>query len=184
MLQRIDSSVWLAPSAEVYGKVEIGEGSSLWPHCVIRAECQHVKIGRNTNLQDFVMVHVGFEHPTEIGDFCSITHRATVHGAVVEDDCLIGVAATLMDGVRIGRGSLVAPGAVVTPGTEVPPGSLVAGVPARVVRERDYAGENRENAWLYWRNARAYRAGDHRAWHGPEYEAFLAEKRAAERSDR
>ena len=96
-----------------------------------------------TNLQDFVMIHVGYQEPTTIGDFCSITHHATVHGATVEDDCLIGINAVVMNGAVIGRGSIVAPGAVVTEGTIIPPHSIVAGVPARVVKTRDCTRENR-----------------------------------------
>ncbi len=133
-MQDIDPSAWIAPSAELYGRITIGEGSSLWPQAVIRAECQEVRIGSHTNLQDFVMIHVGYDHPTRIGDFCSITHHATVHGAVIEDDCLIGINAVVMDGAVIGRGSIVAPGAVVTEGTIIPPHSIVGGVPAKVPR--------------------------------------------------
>lgn len=176
-MPQIAEDVWVAPSAEVYGRVHVGEGSSLWPHCTIRAECQEVRVGRMTNLQDFVMVHVGYEHPARIGDFCSITHHAVVHGAVVEDECLVGIHATLMDGVVVGCGSIVAPGAVVTEGTRIPPGSIVAGVPAKVLKERDARRENRLNAWNYHRNARFYRRGEHRAWDGPDYEAWLEAKR-------
>jgi len=176
-VKNVHESVWIAPSAELYGAVSIGEGSSVWPQCVIRAECQQVRIGRNTNLQDFVMIHVGYDDPTTIGDFCSITHRAVVHGASVEDDCLIGIGAVVMDGAVIGRGSIVAPGAVVTERTLIPPGSVVAGVPARVIKSRDCSRENRENAWNYWWNARAYARGEHRAWEGPEFRRFQEEKR-------
>ena len=175
-MKNIHESVWVAPSAELYGRIEIGEGSSLWPHCVIRAECQHVRIGSHTNLQDFVMIHVGYDDPTVIGDFCSITHHATVHGATVEDDCLIGVNAVVMNGAVIGRGSIVAPGSVVREGTIIPPHSVVAGVPARVVKTRDCTRENRMNAWAYHRNAVAYARGEHRAWEGPDYERWVAEK--------
>jgi carbonic anhydrase/acetyltransferase-like protein (isoleucine patch superfamily) len=128
-----------------------------------------------TNLQDFVMVHVGDDEPTRIGDFCSITHHATVHGATVEDDCLIGIAAVVMNGAVVGRGSIVAPGAVVTEGTVIPPHSIAAGVPARVIKGRDCSVENRMNAWSYHRNAEAYRRGEHRAWEGDEYRRWLAE---------
>ncbi len=179
-MQKIDPSVWIAPSAELYGRIEIAAESSLWPHCVIRAETREVRIGSHTNLQDFVMIHVGYDAPTIIGDFCSITHHATVHGAVVEDDCLVGINAVIMDGAVIGRGSIVAPGAVVREGTVVPPGSIVAGVPARVIKERDSGPENRFNAWIYCWNAAAYRRGEHRGWEGPDYEAFVAEKRELE----
>jgi carbonic anhydrase/acetyltransferase-like protein (isoleucine patch superfamily) len=175
-MQQIDPTVWVAPGVQIYGRVSIGPGSSLWPQCVIRCECHEVTVGRMTNLQDFVMVHVGYDHPTRIGDFCSITHHATVHGAVIGDDCLVGIQATIMDGAVIGPGSIVAPGAVVTEGTVVPPRSIVAGVPARVIKERDSTTPNRMNAWNYHRNAQAYRSGDHRAWDGPEYRAWLADK--------
>lgn len=182
--QEIHESVWVAGSAEVYGRVTVGEGSSLWPHCTIRAECEEVRIGRMTNLQDFVMVHVGYDHPAVIGDFCSITHHAVVHGATVEDFCLVGIHATLMDGVVLGRGSIVAPGAVVTEGKVIPPGSIVAGVPAKVRKQRDASRENRLNAWNYHRNAAAYRRGTHRAWDGPEYRAWLEAKRREVEEDR
>jgi carbonic anhydrase/acetyltransferase-like protein (isoleucine patch superfamily) len=176
-LLTLHASVWVAPSAELYGRITIGEGSSVWPQVVIRAECQEVRVGRHTNLQDFVMIHVGYDDPTVIGDFCSITHRAVVHGARVEDDCLIGIGAIVMDGAVIGRGSIVAPGAVVTEGTLIPPGSIVAGVPAKLIKTRDSTRENRLNAWNYWRNSRAYAAGEQRAWDGPAFRRFQAEKR-------
>jgi carbonic anhydrase/acetyltransferase-like protein (isoleucine patch superfamily) len=177
VLRNVHPSVWIAPSAELYGAITIGEGSSVWPQCVIRAECQQVRIGRHTNLQDFVMIHVGYADQTTIGDFCSITHRAVVHGATVEDDCLIGIGAIVMDGAVIGRGSIVAPGAVVTEGTRIPAGSVVAGVPGRVIKSRDSRAENRENAWNYWWNAQAYGRGEHRAWADDEFGRFQAEKR-------
>lgn len=183
-MQQIDPDVWIAASAELYGRVRIGRGSSLWPHCTIRAECQEVRIGRMTNLQDFVMVHVGYDDPAVIGDFCSITHHAVVHGATVEDFCLVGIHATVMDAAVIGRGSIVAPGAVVTEGTVVPPGSIVAGVPAKVIKQRDASRENRLNAWNYHRNADHYRRGLHRAWDGPEYDAWLEARRREVEEDR
>jgi carbonic anhydrase/acetyltransferase-like protein (isoleucine patch superfamily) len=175
-MQGIDSSVWIAKSAELYGKISVAAGSSIWPHCVIRCECLEVRVGSMTNLQDFVMIHVGYEEPTIIGDFCSITHHATIHGATVEDDCLIGIGAVVMNAAVIGRGSIVAPGCVVTEGSIIPPGSIVAGVPGKVIKERDSSKENRLNALMYHRNAQAYRRGDHRTWEGPRFEAWVAEK--------
>jgi len=177
-MQDVHPSVWIAPGVQLYGAVSIGEGSSVWPNAVVRAECHAVRIGRMTNVQDFVMIHVAFGRGTEVGDFCSITHHVTLHGCRVEDDCLIGVNATLMDGVVVGRGSIVAGGAFLTEGTIVPPHSIVAGIPAKVIRQRDCTVENRLNAWVYHRNAAAYRRGDHRAWDGPDYAAWLAAKRA------
>jgi len=173
----LDGCAFVSPSAQIYGKVEIGAESSVWPNVVIRAECNHVRIGRYTNLQDFVMVHVGYGHSTEIGDFCSITHHTTVHGCKIEDDCLIGINAVVMDGAVIGRGSIVAGGAMIREDSVFPPGSIIAGVPAKQIAERDSARPNRENAWNYHRNAQAYARGDHRIWTGAEHERWLEDLR-------
>jgi carbonic anhydrase/acetyltransferase-like protein (isoleucine patch superfamily) len=175
-MQRIDSSVFIAQSAEIFGKIEIGSGSSIWFNAVIRCECQHVQVGRYSNLQDFSMLHVGYDNPTIIGDFCSIAHRATIHGATIEDQCLIGIGATIMDGAVIGKGSIVGGGAVVTEGKTFPPDSIILGAPAKAVRQRDSRHANRLNAWLYYRNAQAYQRGEHRAWHGEEYEQWRRAK--------
>jgi len=183
-MQAIDPSAFVAPGVQLYGEIVVEAGCSLWPNAVIRAEANRVSLGRLTNLQDFGMVHIGYDHPTEVGAFCSITHHATVHGAVVEDSCLIGINAVVMDGARIGRGSIVAPGAVVVEGKQVPPHSIVAGVPAKVLKERDSERENRMNAWQYYRNARAFQRGDHRAWAGEAYRRWarwIAEEIEADR---
>jgi carbonic anhydrase/acetyltransferase-like protein (isoleucine patch superfamily) len=183
-LQSIDSSAYVAPSAQLFGKFSIGPGSSLWHNVVVRAECQDIWIGRMTNIQDFVMIHVGYDAPTRIGDFCSVTHHATVHGCTLGDACLVGPGAVIMDGAEIGAGSIVAGGAVVPEGKRFSAGSILAGVPARQIAERDSARANRMNAWLYHRNAEAYRRGEHRAWEGPEFEAWRAAKRAEVEADR
>lgn len=169
----IDPSVYVHPSAQIYGAVEIGADSSVWPNVVIRAEAHDVRVGRYTNLQDFVMIHIGYGHSTEIGDFCSITHHATVHGCRIEDDCLVGINAVVMDGAVVGRGSIVAGGAMIREDSLFPPGSIIAGVPAKQIAERDSSRANRLNAWQYHWNAQAYRRGDHRSWAGPEYEAWI-----------
>ena len=168
---RFPEAAYVDPTARVFGRVEIGAGASLWPGVVVRAESMDVVIGRYANLQDHVMVHIGYTTPTRIGDHCSITHRVVLHGCTIGDDCLIGIGATIMDGAVIGAGSIVAGHAFVREGTVVPPGSIVMGTPAKVVRSADNWIANRLNAWLYHRNARAYARGDHRAWDGPEFEA-------------
>lgn len=183
-MQDIHESVFVAPGVQLYGKIAIGEGSSVWPNAVVRAEAQHVRIGRYTNLQDFVMVHVGYDHPTEIGDFCSITHHSTIHGAVVEDHCLVGINATIMDGAVVGAGSIVAGGAFITEGSVFPANSIIAGVPAKRIRERESSRANRLNAWQYHRNAQAYKSGEHRSWVGDAYDTWLSEIREAIESDR
>ena len=183
-LQTIAASAWIAPSAQIYGKVSVGEGSSLWHNVVVRCECEYVRIGRMTNVQDFVMIHVGYDSPTVIGDFCSIAHHATVHGCTLGDACLVGVGAVIMDGAQIGTGSIVAGGAVIRESSVFAPGSVIAGVPAACIRERESARANRMNAWLYHRNAQAYRRGEQRAWEGAEFEAWREAKRRDVESDR
>ena len=177
-LQKVDPSAWIAPSALLSGGVTIEAGVSVWHHAVMRAECEEIAIGRMTNIQDFVMIHVGFSAPTRIGEFCSITHHATVHGCTIEDHCLVGINAVVMNGAVIGRGSIVAGGAFVPEGRVYPPGSIIAGVPAKVIAQRDSARANRLNAWIYHWNATRTRAGDQRAWTGDEYQKWRAVKQA------
>jgi len=183
-MQAIHERAWIAPTAQVFGRVAVGVGSSLWHNAVLRAECQEIRIGRCTNVQDFAMVHVGYAHPTRIGDFCSIAHHATVHGCTLEDAVLVGVGAVVMDGAVVGAGSIVAGGAVVPEGRIFAPGSVVAGVPAKQIAARDHSRDNRMNAWLYHRNAEAYRRGEHRAWDGPDFEAWRRAKREEIDADR
>jgi carbonic anhydrase/acetyltransferase-like protein (isoleucine patch superfamily) len=183
-LQDIHASAWIAPTAQIYGKISIGEGASVWHNVVTRAECQEITIGRMSNIQDFVMIHVGYDDPTHIGDFCSITHHATIHGCTIGDACLVGVNAVIMDGAVIGRGSIVAGGAMVTEGKIFPAHSIIAGVPAKVIGERDSVRTNRMNAWLYHYNAQAYRRGEFRVWEGPEFDAWRAAKQAEVDADR
>jgi carbonic anhydrase/acetyltransferase-like protein (isoleucine patch superfamily) len=179
----IRESAWIAPSARLYGRISLGDGSSVWYNAVARAECQEITIGRMTNVQDFVMLHVGYDDATRVGDFCSITHHATLHGCTVGDACLVGVNAVIMDGAVIGAGSIVAGGAAVTEGKVFPPYSIIAGVPAKVIGERDCSRANRMNAWLYHYNAQAHRRGEYRAWEGPEFERWRAAKQAAVDAD-
>ena len=183
-LQRVHPSAWIAPSALLSGAVEIGADASVWHNAVMRAECCEISVGRMTNIQDFAMLHVGYDAPTSIGEFCSITHRATIHGATIGDHCLIGIGATIMDGAVIGKGSIVGGGALVPEGKEFPPGSIIVGIPAKRIATRDASRENRLNAWQYRRNAEHYARGVHRAWDGPEYRAWIAAKRAEVEADR
>ena len=156
-MPQIHESAFVAESVELYGEIEIGPQVSVWPKCVIRAEANHVKVGRLSNLQDFVMVHIGYEAVTEIGEFCSITHHATVHGAVIEDHCLIGINAVVMDGAVIGRGSIVGANAMVRNGQIVPPLSMALGVPATVREGVVPEDGNMINAEAYVQRSREFR---------------------------
>jgi carbonic anhydrase/acetyltransferase-like protein (isoleucine patch superfamily) len=170
---RFPAAAYIDPTVRIYGAVEIGEGSSLWPYAVIRAEGFGVRIGRLSNLQDHVMVHVGDRAPTIVGDHCSVAHRAVLHGCTVGDNCLVGIGATVMEGAVIGENSIVAGHSYVASKVIVPPNSIVMGIPARVVRAANSFVANRVNAMLYLRNALAYASGNHRAWDGPDYEAEM-----------
>jgi carbonic anhydrase/acetyltransferase-like protein (isoleucine patch superfamily) len=183
-LQQIHPDAWIAPTANLTGSISVSAGASLWHNVVARAECQSISIGRFSNIQDFVMIHVGYESPTRVGDFCSITHHTTIHGCTIEDACLIGINTVIMDDAVIGTGSIVAGGAMVTEGKVFPPNSIIAGVPAKVIGERDSTRANRMNAWLYHYNAEATRRGEFRAWDGPEFTAWRAAKQAEVDADR
>jgi carbonic anhydrase/acetyltransferase-like protein (isoleucine patch superfamily) len=164
----LDAPAFIHPTAQIYGKVKIGRDASLWPYTVVRSEFFEVEIGAMTNIQDFVMVHVGSNCGTHIGAHCSITHHCTIHGCTIGDNCLIGINATIMDGCTIGDNCIVAGGAFLKEGTEIPANSIVMGMPGKVTKTRNNWVANRFNAWLYFRNAQAYGQGFHRAWDGPE----------------
>ena len=173
----IDTSqaAFVHPSALLYGRVTMGEGSSMWCNAVVRSEAAHVAIGRYTNIQDFVMIHTDPGRPVEIGDYCSITHHATIHGCKIGNNVLIGINATIYSGAVIGDNSIVGQHAYVREGQIIPENSIVVGSPAKVIRTQNSWIANRKNALFYHRNGLAYARGDHRAWEGPEFEAWLGE---------
>lgn len=132
---RIDAEAWLAPNATVIGQAEIAAQASVFYGAVIRADLDRVYLGAGSNLQDNVAVHTDTGFPTRIGAGVSVGHSAVVHGCTIEDYCLIGMNATVLNGAVVGTGSLVAAGAVILEGTVIPPRSLVAGVPGKVRRQ-------------------------------------------------
>ncbi len=131
----VHDSAFVAPTATLIGRATLGANSSAFYGVVIRADTNSISVGSGSNLQDNVVLHADPGFPTSVGDNVSVGHGAVIHGCTVEDDCLVGMSATILNGAVIGVGSLVAGGAVVLEGTIVPPGSLVAGVPAKVRRE-------------------------------------------------
>jgi carbonic anhydrase/acetyltransferase-like protein (isoleucine patch superfamily) len=131
----IHPTAFIHPAAFVCGDVTLGARASVWPGAVIRADSAPIIIGESSNAQDGVVIHVDPGLPCTIGARVAIGHRAIVHGATVEDDCLIAMGAILLNGVVVGAGSLVGAGAVCREGMRIPPRSVVLGVPARVARE-------------------------------------------------
>lgn len=134
-LPNVDGSCFIAPNAVVIGNVALGAESSVWYQCVLRGDVSTITVGERTNLQDGAIVHADPGFPTMIGNDVTVGHGAIIHGAIVEDRCLIGIRATLLNGCKIGAGSVVGAGAVVPEGMVVPPNSVVMGVPAKVVKE-------------------------------------------------
>jgi carbonic anhydrase/acetyltransferase-like protein (isoleucine patch superfamily) len=130
--EKIDVSAFIAPGAVVLGDVTIGAESSVWFGSVIRGDCERIVIGCQSNVQDLSIIHADPSLPCLIGDRVTLGHAAIVHGAIVEDDAMIGIRATVLNGARIGSGSIIAAGAVVPEGMIIPPNSLVMGVPAKI----------------------------------------------------
>lgn len=156
----VADTAWVAPTATVIGDVTIGERTGVFYSAVVRGDTTTITVGEGSNLQDGVVLHADPDFPCTVGSGVSIGHAAVVHGCTIEDDCLIGMGAVVLNGAVVGRGSMVAAGAVVLEGAQIPPGSLVAGVPGKVRRElttQEQAGV-RENARHYTELTAAHRA--------------------------
>lgn len=158
VLPAVDPTAYIADNAVLVGRVRVDAGASVWFGAVMRGDTDDLVLGERSNLQDNAVVHADPGSPAIIGSGVSIGHGAVVHGCRVDDDCLIGMNATVLNGAVIGRESLVAAGAVVLEGTVVPPRSLVAGVPAKVRRELtdDEVAGIRRNADNYAERAQVY----------------------------
>jgi carbonic anhydrase/acetyltransferase-like protein (isoleucine patch superfamily) len=139
----IDPTAFVHPDAIVVGDVTLGARVSVWPTAVIRGDTGRIVVGDESNVQDGTIIHVDDGFPTTIGRRVAMGHRAIVHGATIDDECLIAMGAILLNGVSVGSGSIVGAGAVCREGTVIPANSLVLGVPARVVRETTAAERER-----------------------------------------
>lgn len=132
---RIAASAYIDESAQVIGDVTIGERASVWPNVTIRGDVNSIMIGEETNIQDNSTLHCDAGlFPLAIGNRVTVGHQAMLHGCTIEDDCLIGIAAVVLNGARIGTGSVIAAAALVPEGAVIPPHSLAMGVPAKVRR--------------------------------------------------
>jgi len=135
-LPQIAAGCYIDPSAQILGDVIIGERSSVWMNAVIRGDVNSIRVGSCSNVQDCAVLHGQRNlYSVTVGDWVTIGHNATVHGCVVEDECLIGIGARVLNDARIGKGSIIAAGSVVPEHTVVPPHTLWAGVPAKQRRE-------------------------------------------------
>lgn len=158
---RINADTWIAPDANVIGKVVLEAGASVWFGATLRGDNEEILIGAGSNVQENTVMHTDMGYPLVVGPGCTIGHRAMLHGCIIGENSLIGMGATVLNGARIGRDCLIGAGALVTEGKEIPDGSLVMGAPGRVVRQLDAAAIAglRASALHYQENMRRFRVG-------------------------
>lgn len=158
---RVAADAFVAPGAAIVGDVTLGPEVSVWFGCVLRGDVNRIEIGARSNLQDGTVVHLGDDDPTIVGEEVVVGHRAVIHGCTIGGGTLVGIQATILDGVRIGEGCVIGAGALIPAGREIPAHSLVLGAPGKVVRTLTAADEDfhRRLAGKYTRLAHNYRVG-------------------------
>lgn len=158
---QLSPGAWVADSAQVMGTVELGPDASVWFGAVVRGDCEWIRVGRGSNVQDQAVLHADFGQPLTVGANVSIGHQAMLHGCTIGDNTLVGIQAVVLNGARIGRNCIVGAGALVTEGKEFPDNSLIVGAPARVLRtlDEEAIAKLAWNAEFYVGNARRFATG-------------------------
>lgn len=133
---QVHEDTFIADGAKIIGEVTLDKGVNIWYNAILRGDLFPITVGEYSNIQDNCVVHVG-PYPAKIGSYVTVGHTAILHACVVEDYCLIGMGAVVLDGAKIGEGAIVGAGALVTGGTEIPPFSVAVGNPARVIKTLD-----------------------------------------------
>jgi carbonic anhydrase/acetyltransferase-like protein (isoleucine patch superfamily) len=157
----IPASAWVADSAEVMGRVELGEDASIWFGTVVRGDTDRITIGAGSNVQDASVLHADFGMPLTIGANVTVGHQVMLHGCTIGDESLIGIGAVVLNGAKIGKNCLVGAGSLVTEGKEFPDGSMILGSPAKVVRQlsSEQIEGLRQSARHYVLNAQRFKSG-------------------------
>jgi len=157
----VRGDVWVAPDANLIGRVMLGEGASVWFGATLRGDNEPIVIGDGTNVQENTVMHTDMGFPLTIGANCTIGHKAMLHGCTIGTNSLIGMGATVLNGAVIGDNCLIGAGALITEGKHIPDGSLVMGAPGKVVRELDAAAIAglAASALHYQDNMRRFRDG-------------------------
>jgi carbonic anhydrase/acetyltransferase-like protein (isoleucine patch superfamily) len=152
---------WVAPTADVMGKVTLGEDVSIWFGAALRGDNEPIVIGNRSNIQEHVMIHTDPKYPCTVGPNCTVGHRAILHGCTLGTGTLIGMGAIVLNGAKIGANCLVGAGALVTEGKEFPDNSLIVGAPARAIRPlgEDAARQIARGADIYVRRWQQYAKG-------------------------
>lgn len=152
---------WVAPDANLIGRVVLEAGASVWFGCTLRGDNEEIRVGAGSNVQENVVCHTDMGFPLVIGADCTIGHKAMLHGCTIGDGSLIGMGATVLNGAKIGKGCLIGAGALITEGKEIPDGSLVMGAPGKVVRLLDDEAQARllKSAEHYRANAARFARG-------------------------
>lgn len=130
-------SIFVASDATIAGKVRLGSETSIWFGATLRGDNEWIRIGARTNIQELTVMHTDWGFPLQVGEGCTIGHRAILHSCVIGNNSLIGMGAILLNGAKVGNNSLVGAGALVTEGKEFPENSLIVGIPAKVIRTLD-----------------------------------------------
>jgi carbonic anhydrase/acetyltransferase-like protein (isoleucine patch superfamily) len=166
MKPEIDKTTFVHKTAVIIGKVKIGKNCGVYPNAVIRGDENLIEIGDGSNIQDCCVIHCDNEYPVKIGKNVSIGHCAMIHGATIEDDCLIGINSTILNNAKIGKGSIVGANALIKTGMVVPKNSLVMGVPGKIIKQdKNLMKVIRYNAETYKRLSKNHLDGKY-----PEYE--------------
>ncbi|WP_417525715.1 gamma carbonic anhydrase family protein [Marinovum sp.] len=157
----VDEDSWIAPDANLIGRVVVEAGGSVWFGSTLRGDNEEIRVGAGSNIQENVVCHTDMGFPLSIGAGCTIGHKAMLHGCTIGENSLIGMGATVLNGAKIGRNCLIGANALITEGKEIPDGSLVMGAPGKVVRQLDEAAIEglRKSARHYQDNMRRFRAG-------------------------
>ncbi|WP_227271532.1 gamma carbonic anhydrase family protein [Roseobacter weihaiensis] len=155
----LHEDTWVAPDANLIGKVVLEAGASVWFGTTIRADHEEIRVGQGSNVQENCVFHIDAGYPLTIGAGCTIGHKVMLHGCTLGDNTLIGMGATVLNGARIGSNCLIGAGALITENKVIPDNSLVMGVPGRVVRELDAAAIQslRASALHYQQNMRRFK---------------------------
>ncbi len=156
-----EGQYWVAPSADVIGRVRLLRDASIWFGAVLRGDNEWITVGQGSNIQECSVLHTDMGAPLTIGTNCTIGHKAMLHGCTIGDNSLIGMGAIILNHAKIGRNCLIGAGALIPEGKEIPDNSLVMGQPGKVVRELDdeAAAKLTLAAESYQRNWKRFAAG-------------------------